>query len=636
MDTFQPPQAVADQAELGLKLRDEKFTASDKPGTDVGVARARDLKNRKNLSLDTIGRMVSFFARHAGQVDRRDAGWENRAEPSKQWVAWLLWGGDEGQEWAERIWEQNRDKGDAEPEGMDKGGLPVLWPQGRGLGKLGPKIAKLLPKTSTVIHLWPGNLGIALSMEKPANEFFVFESEKQSRPVVLLSRMTDRQLERLMDMEWKTTDPDAVVEVQDSEPRSGLERLHRFLWDIQRKRGKDGPPAKLKQYRDRLKGVKVLLRDDPGAWLKEADGIEVESSLVIADPPPQENAYARALHKTLTEYPGKVVALWRGKRWFEDGFTGKATFGIRRPGGGPRKRFRVLANFDITRKESPFPGLPLSVTVDDEGVTIHGAENAEQLPERVASLGLTKGDYALELVPLAERLDLIVDAPAIIIPEPKVKALPGRQFDNVTDLFRWARPFVGKGLVIHNGTDRIESRDLAEIVKALESWNHGRVLLHPKSARIVDGWTAPLLAELLPPQVRPWCSVQKSTDPRMYAKQGWHQVTKGVVYHANKLDAHREFVSPEELERAAWAFLDQFRHLSVHHDGNVIGEARLRESAIAEVGYRTKAITNGVVEVAVGDWVAACFWPDPIWARILKGEFNAYSLEGSAKHVKVG
>jgi len=94
-----PPEKVADAAKLGLDLR-EKF---GRGGTEVGVARARDLSNRRAVSAETISRMRSFFARHGAQVDRRDKGWENRDDPSAQWIAWLLWGGDAGKEWAESL-----------------------------------------------------------------------------------------------------------------------------------------------------------------------------------------------------------------------------------------------------------------------------------------------------------------------------------------------------------------------------------------------------------------------------------------------------------------------------------------------------------------------------------------------------
>ena len=94
---FKPPQKVADEAEKGLELRGE----FDRGGTDVGVARARDLKNRANLSPDTIERMVSYFARHEVDKDAEDFG--NEDDPSAGYVAWLLWGGDAGKAWCEDI-----------------------------------------------------------------------------------------------------------------------------------------------------------------------------------------------------------------------------------------------------------------------------------------------------------------------------------------------------------------------------------------------------------------------------------------------------------------------------------------------------------------------------------------------------
>ncbi|MGP1357691.1 hypothetical protein [Roseicyclus sp.] len=92
-----PPEPVAEAAEKGLELR-RKF---DRGGTQVGVARARDLQNRRTLSERTIARMVSYFRRH--EVDRRAANFGNDEDPSPGYIAWLLWGGDEGRAWAERM-----------------------------------------------------------------------------------------------------------------------------------------------------------------------------------------------------------------------------------------------------------------------------------------------------------------------------------------------------------------------------------------------------------------------------------------------------------------------------------------------------------------------------------------------------
>ena len=45
--------------------------------------------------------MVSYFARHEVDKDADDFG--NNDDPSAGYIAWLLWGGDEGRDWAEGI-----------------------------------------------------------------------------------------------------------------------------------------------------------------------------------------------------------------------------------------------------------------------------------------------------------------------------------------------------------------------------------------------------------------------------------------------------------------------------------------------------------------------------------------------------
>lgn len=90
-----PPQGARAAARRGLELRREY----GRGGTAVGVARARDIANGKALSDDTIGRMVSFFARHEGN---RGSGSES--PPSNGYIAWLLWGGDPGRTWANAVW----------------------------------------------------------------------------------------------------------------------------------------------------------------------------------------------------------------------------------------------------------------------------------------------------------------------------------------------------------------------------------------------------------------------------------------------------------------------------------------------------------------------------------------------------
>lgn len=100
-DGFVPPQQVRANAKRGLELRKKH----NRGGTEVGVARARDLSNGAALSLDTIKRMNSYFARH--EVDKKGEGW---GVDSAGYIAWLLWGGDAGWSWARGILRANESK----------------------------------------------------------------------------------------------------------------------------------------------------------------------------------------------------------------------------------------------------------------------------------------------------------------------------------------------------------------------------------------------------------------------------------------------------------------------------------------------------------------------------------------------
>jgi hypothetical protein len=93
---FKPSEALAKEAALGLEWRAEY----NRGGTEVGVARARDLSNRTNLSPETVRRMNSYFARH--EVDKQGEGFSPGEDgfPSAGRIAWALWGGDAGQSWA--------------------------------------------------------------------------------------------------------------------------------------------------------------------------------------------------------------------------------------------------------------------------------------------------------------------------------------------------------------------------------------------------------------------------------------------------------------------------------------------------------------------------------------------------------
>ena len=96
-DTHTPPEAVARNARMALEVRAEK-PPSEQGMTLVGLARARQLAERRPVSVATLRRMLSYFARH--EVDKQGATWD---EQGKGWQAWMGWGGDEGRDWAQAI-----------------------------------------------------------------------------------------------------------------------------------------------------------------------------------------------------------------------------------------------------------------------------------------------------------------------------------------------------------------------------------------------------------------------------------------------------------------------------------------------------------------------------------------------------
>lgn len=94
---FTPPQGVREAAARGLEVR-RAAPDSEKGGTEVGVARARDLSNGVSISSDTARRMKAYFDRH--EADKQGETWDQQG---KGWQAWQLWGGDAGQAWANKL-----------------------------------------------------------------------------------------------------------------------------------------------------------------------------------------------------------------------------------------------------------------------------------------------------------------------------------------------------------------------------------------------------------------------------------------------------------------------------------------------------------------------------------------------------
>jgi hypothetical protein len=85
----------------------ESQPPSERGGTLVGLARAHQIARGAPLSMDTIRRMASFFARHEKSPGSAEA---RQDRSSKAAQAWGLWGGSAGKSWAQSVVDADKDK----------------------------------------------------------------------------------------------------------------------------------------------------------------------------------------------------------------------------------------------------------------------------------------------------------------------------------------------------------------------------------------------------------------------------------------------------------------------------------------------------------------------------------------------
>ena len=92
------PAAAKKNAKKALDWRDEHGRDEVDAGTAVGWTRANQLAKGEKISADTVKRMASFN-RHRKNSSIKP---ELKATPwkDKGYVSWLIWGGDEGVDWA--------------------------------------------------------------------------------------------------------------------------------------------------------------------------------------------------------------------------------------------------------------------------------------------------------------------------------------------------------------------------------------------------------------------------------------------------------------------------------------------------------------------------------------------------------
>lgn len=92
------PSAAKKNAQLAIDWKEKYGREEVDAGTAVGWARAHQLAKGENLSADTVKRMASFNRHRKNSTissEFKDTPWKD-----KGYVSWLIWGGDEGVDWA--------------------------------------------------------------------------------------------------------------------------------------------------------------------------------------------------------------------------------------------------------------------------------------------------------------------------------------------------------------------------------------------------------------------------------------------------------------------------------------------------------------------------------------------------------
>lgn len=92
------PTAAKKNAQMAIDWKEKYGRDEVEAGTAVGWARAHQLAKGENLSADTVGRMASFNRHRKNSTiapELKDTPWLD-----KGYVSWLIWGGDEGVDWA--------------------------------------------------------------------------------------------------------------------------------------------------------------------------------------------------------------------------------------------------------------------------------------------------------------------------------------------------------------------------------------------------------------------------------------------------------------------------------------------------------------------------------------------------------
>lgn len=173
---YKPTEGMKTEAQRGLDWRSE----FGRGGTEVGIARARDIVNDRNLSEDTVKRMFSFFSRH--EVDKEAEGFrpDEDGYPSNGRIAWALWGGDAGFAWSRQIVERLNKEEERAMAGDLKVGDFVSWNSSGGRAR--GEIERIITEGS--LNVPDSDFTINASEDDPAALIRVYRDDEPTDTLV--------------------------------------------------------------------------------------------------------------------------------------------------------------------------------------------------------------------------------------------------------------------------------------------------------------------------------------------------------------------------------------------------------------------------------------------------------------------
>lgn len=205
MPSYKTTEGMKTEAQRGLDWRKE----FGRGGTEVGIARARDIVNNRDLPEETIKRMYSFFSRH--EVDKQAEGFNQGEEgyPSNGRIAWAIWGGDAGFSWSKRLVEQMKEER-AAPDELSVGDY-VEWESSGGMAR--GEIEQIVREGT---------------LEIPDSDFTLNATEEDPAALIRIYR-NGESTDTLVGHRFSTLTKISEPEVEEEDRKAPIEVLHRAM-----------------------------------------------------------------------------------------------------------------------------------------------------------------------------------------------------------------------------------------------------------------------------------------------------------------------------------------------------------------------------------------------------------------------